>query len=73
MTFDELQLLEKQISAKREERERFNQQAVAAKVKAKALSEDIRKLEAQLPPPKQRRGITMKVEPATMKITPRKG
>lgn len=73
MTIEELQALDKQIEAKREEREVLNQQAVQAKIKAKTLSVVIRALEAKLPAPKERRGIVMKVDPATMAaVTPRR-
>lgn len=72
MTLEELEYLEALIAGKREGREAFNLEAAQAKIKAKALSEEIRALEAKLPAPKERRGIVMKVNPATMVVKPRR-
>lgn len=73
MTFDELQALERTIAAKRDEREVFNQRAVQAKSKAKELSEGIRRLEAQLPAPRVRKGIVLKADPSSVSFKPSKG
>ena len=71
MTRDELLALDKQIAAKREEREAHNQHAVQEKVKAKKLSEEIRALEARLPPASKANGIRLSVEPAKATVKSR--
>lgn len=68
MTRDELLALEAQIAGKREEREKHNQVSVAAKTKAKALSVEIRALEAKLPHSAKANGIRMRVEPANVTL-----
>lgn len=71
MTPEEFSALEKQIAAKREEREKHNQVSVAAKTKAKALSAEIRALEDKLPGPRELKSIRLKMETAQVKIRPR--
>lgn len=83
MTVDELKVLEAQIAEKRAAREAANRDRLAARDKARALSDDIRTLERQLPPKKTRNQIKntqppggteirMTVRPATVGFVPKK-
>lgn len=71
MTPDELKKLDDAIAAKRAEREKLMTEAEAKRTQAHKLSEEIRKLEAGVPSPKQRRGITMSAEAAKVALKPR--
>ena len=72
MTADELKKLDDAIAAKRAEREKLMTESEAKRAQAHKLSEEIRKLEAALPSPKERRGITMPVQAANVALKPRR-
>ena len=72
MTADELKALDEAIAAKRAAREKLALEVEQKRNAARILSEEIRQLEAKLPTPKERRGIRMSVEPATVAIAPKK-
>lgn len=72
MTGEDLKKLDDEIAAKRAAREKLMTDAEAMRVKAHALSKDIRDLEAALPSPKQRRGISMQADAAKVALKPRR-
>lgn len=63
--------LETKIAALRKEREETSKIKLAARAKARDLSEQILVLERQLPPTKARNAIRMSVEPAKISAKPK--
>ena len=72
MTADELKALDGAIETKRAAREKLALEVERLRNAARALSEEIRQLEAKLPTSKERRGIVMSVEPATVAVSKRR-
>lgn len=72
MTPEELKKLDDAIAAKRAEREKLMVEVHTKRAQAHKLSEEIRKIEAGMPTPKQRRGIVMSAEAAKVALKPRR-
>ena len=82
MTLEELLDTEAKIAALREEREICNQARLNARAQAREISRHMRELEQTLPPKRirnqmkrnapKREDQTLSIEPATVKVAPKK-